>query len=762
MNDTAPHFTPAEAEGFVRDTFDRVVQASPLPSERDQNFQLKSADGEMFVLKIAKSDEERSTLDFQNAALKHTAQRAPSLALPRVVNAPSGADIVDMIDRRGQAYLARLVTWLDGILFVEAMPRNEELFASLGDALGTLDLAFRGFSHPAMGRTLHWDLKHVEFAHAHFPLLPAEQQPLVRRFMQAWEAVDWKQLRKSVIHGDANDYNILVRDSRVAGFLDFGDMVHSAIVCDVAIAIAYALLDAPEPLAAARTILTAYRRKFPLNEAELASVYPLVVGRLCMSLCYSAYNAREKSGDAYQQVTSAPAWRLLQKLAGVPIELVSDILSGDRKSPESLLANRRRLLGRNLSLSYRTPLHIVRGSMQYLWDADGRQYLDAYNNVPHVGHCHPRVLQAGCEQMAKLNTNTRYLHESVEELAENLIATLPDPLRVCYFVNSGSEANELALRLARAYSGAQDLIVLEAAYHGNTNTLIDISPYKHDGPGGRGAPSWVHVAKLPDVYRGECRRSDPQAGIKYAAGVEHLIAQLRSQGRGLCGYIAESWPSVGGQMALPDGYLSNVYAAVRAAGGVCIADEVQTGYGRLGGSFWGFDAYEVVPDIVVLGKPIGNGHPMGAVVTTPKIAAAFDNGMEFFSTFGGSTVSSAIGLAVLHVVQDEDLQTHALNVGERLLSGLRELQARHALIGDIRGSGLFLGVELVRDRLSLEPATAATAAMVNDMCAKGVLLGSEGAFHSVLKIRPPMPFTLADADRLIGNLDDCLSNYIPR
>jgi 4-aminobutyrate aminotransferase-like enzyme len=376
---------------------------------------------------------------------------------------------------------------------------------------------------------------------------------------------------------------------------------------------------------------------------------------------------------------------------------------------EALLRERRRLLGGNLSVAYRKPLHITRGSMQYLWDADGRCYLDAYNNVPHVGHCHPHVVQAGQEQMARLNTNTRYLHELVLRYAERLAASLPDPLGICYFVNSGSEANELALRLARAYTGTRNLIVLEHAYHGNTTTMIDISPYKHRGPGGEPPPDWVHVAVLPDLYRGPFKRGDPESGRKYARSVIEIIDRMRRGGKRLGGFIAESWPSVGGQLDLPPGYLPEVYTAVREAGGICIADEVQTAYGRLGAHFYGFEAYDVVPDVVVLGKPIGNGHPIGAVITTPAIAAAFNNGMEFFSTFGGNTVSCATGLAVLDVVEEECLQQHAREVGEYLLAELRRLRSRHEIIGDVRGSGLFLGVELMRNREMLVFSSAPMA-----------------------------------------------------
>jgi 4-aminobutyrate aminotransferase-like enzyme len=358
--------------------------------------------------------------------------------------------------------------------------------------------------------------------------------------------------------------------------------------------------------------------------------------------------------------------------------------------------------------------------------------------------------------MALLNTNTRYLHDLINQYAEQLCATLPAPLRVCFFVNSGSEANELALRLAHAHTRRRDLIVLESAYHGNTTTLIDISPYKHNGPGGQGAPNWVHTVPIPDVYRGVYKRDDPQAGIKYARYVEEAIEQLQHNGRKLAGYIAESLPSVGGQIVFPEGYLSAVYSAVRQAGGVCIADEVQTGYGRIGTHFWGFETQGVVPDIVVLGKPIGNGHPLGAVITTPAIAESFNNGMEFFSTFGGNTVSCAIGLAVLKVVLEEKLQGHAQRVGNHLLKGLHSLALRYPLIGDVRGSGLFIGVELVRDPVTLEPAAEEASFISNRMREHGILLGTDGPHHNVIKIRPPMPFSEDDADCLLATLDDVL------
>jgi 4-aminobutyrate aminotransferase-like enzyme/Ser/Thr protein kinase RdoA (MazF antagonist) len=447
-------------------------------------------------------------------------------------------------------------------------------------------------------------------------------------------------------------------------------------------------------------------------------------------------------------------WKAFSPDANLILNIPDDYFPQKSPDKNETLATRKTRLGRNLSIAYKNPVKIVRGAKQYLYDENGRRFLDAYNNVPHIGHCHPRVLKVLSEQAAVLNTNTRYLHDNINRFAELLCSTLPESLSVCYFLNSASEANELALRLAQNYTKQRDIIVLESAYHGHSTTLIDISPYKHDGPGGRGAPDWVHTAPVADVYRGAYKSDD--AGAKYANHVWEITERLQRQGKGVAAFIAESVPSVGGQIFFPSGYLADVYKYVRAAGGVCIADDVQTGYGRIGTHFYGFEAQSVKPDIVVLGKPIGNGHPLAALITTPEIADSFDNGMEFFSTFGGNPVSCAVGLEVLKVVLEENLQTHAWQVGNRLLEGLRPLGEKYSIIGDVRGSGLFLGVELVKNRQTLEPAAEEASFIVNQMREHGILLGTDGPFHNILKIRPPMPFDEENADILVETLEKIL------
>jgi 4-aminobutyrate aminotransferase-like enzyme len=366
------------------------------------------------------------------------------------------------------------------------------------------------------------------------------------------------------------------------------------------------------------------------------------------------------------------------------------------------------------------------------------------------------VVAAATARKAVLETNTRYLHEDMVHLAERLGATLPDPLEVCFFVNSGSEANELALRLARTCTGRRGVVVLDVGYHGNTTTLIDVSPYKHDGQGGAGPPPWVRKIPLPDPYRG-IHRGEPDAGRTYAMHVHDAVAALRGVGEEPAALLAESILSCGGQVVPPSGFFAAAYANARAAGALCIADEVQTGLGRVGDAFWAFELEGVVPDIVTIGKPFGNGHPLAAVVTTRLVADAFANGMEYFNTFGGNTVSCAVGLAVLDVIEDEGLQRRAAATGAHLLAGLCGLMERHPLIGDVRGRGLFLGFELVEDRDARTPAPDAAAWLVERAHDRGVLLSTDGPDHNVIKIKPPLCFDAADADRLVGVVDDVLA-----
>ncbi|MBK8504719.1 MAG: aminotransferase class III-fold pyridoxal phosphate-dependent enzyme [Saprospiraceae bacterium] len=427
---------------------------------------------------------------------------------------------------------------------------------------------------------------------------------------------------------------------------------------------------------------------------------------------------------------------------------------------DQILNLREQKLGRSLSISYEKPLHMVRGYMQHLYDTSGRRYLDTVNNVAHVGHQHPRVVGAARRQMEVLNTNTRYLHQNIVLFAEELLATFPEELCVVHFVNSGSEANELALRMVEAYTGQKDMIAVEVGYHGNTNGCIAISSYKFDGKGGRGRPPGTQIVPIPDAYRGIYRGD--HTGVAYAAHIGHAIDHIHDLGRKVGGFICESILSCGGQIVLPDEYLKEAYQQIHAAGGLCIADEVQVGFGRVGEYFWGFELQGVMPDIVTLGKPIGNGHPLGAVVTSRKIADTFANGMEYFNTFGGNPVSCAIGREVLKIVQEEGLQDQAKEVGQYLSLRLGDLQRRWPLIGDVRGHGLFIGIELVKSRETLMPAPDEASYISNRMRERGILMSTDGPFNNVLKIKPPMCFDQNNADFLLKNLEIILKESFLR
>ena len=443
-------------------------------------------------------------------------------------------------------------------------------------------------------------------------------------------------------------------------------------------------------------------------------------------------------------------WRGISLNPNLILRIPEGVDAHSRISGSSIKEERLVAIGRNLSLNFKKPLHIVAGEGAYLIDESGNRYLDLVNNVAHVGHGHPRLVAAAAKQMATLNTNTRYLHQSIIEYARSLVSTLPDPLSVVYFVNSGSEANDLAIRLAKAHTKRSGFLSLNHAYHGHTDSVVDISPYKFFGKGGAGKPRNVNVAKLPNLFRGDFR--GPGATEKY---LQDAITQLDTLTEPIAAFFSESIVSTAGQIVLPPGYLASVYKEVRNRGGICVSDEVQIGLGRVGEQFWGFQLQEVIPDIVTMGKPIGNGHPLAAVVTTAEIASSFNNGMEYFNTFGGNPVSSVIGQTVFDIVMDESLQLNALITGTYLMNAMRELGKEHSIIADVRGHGLFIGVEMMRDEET--PATFEVADLMEFALTKGILLSCDGPDNNVLKIKPPLILNNSQVDHLTNVISDWLS-----
>jgi 4-aminobutyrate aminotransferase-like enzyme len=421
---------------------------------------------------------------------------------------------------------------------------------------------------------------------------------------------------------------------------------------------------------------------------------------------------------------------------------------------DSLLERRYRVLGRNSPLFYDKPLHLVRGEGVWLFDADGRRYLDAYNNVPHVGHCHPRVVAALSRQAGVLNIHTRYLDEHVVAYAERLTSLFDAQLSMAMFCCTGSEANELALRMARDCSGGAGIISTAWAYHGNTAAVMQISslftPEDKRGPNVRTVP-------VMDPYRDRAGRSDEALATAYAEDVKRAIDSFKSAGIRFAGLLFCTAFSSEGLPTVPAGFMAKAVEHVHAAGGYFIADEVQAGFGRLGTHMWGHQKLGVVPDIVTLGKPMGNGHPLAAVVARSDLVNGFTSRNMYFNTFGGNPVSAAVGSAVLDVIEEEHLLENAVTVGNYTTTKLKKLADKHVLVGDVRGAGLFFAVELVTDRAAKTPATAATRRLVNMMRERGVLLSRIGPHDNILKIRPPMQFAKQHADLLVDTLDEVMA-----
>jgi len=454
---------------------------------------------------------------------------------------------------------------------------------------------------------------------------------------------------------------------------------------------------------------------------------------------------------AFTTAELAPGWLALQRdprpllgLAAVEDDAVTD-----------LLARRDDSFARVQEHYYADPPQIERGKRHYLMSTAGRVYLDMVNNVTVLGHAHPRVAATAARQLRRLNTNSRFNYEAVVEFSERLAATLPEPLDTVFLVNSGSEASDLAIRLATAVTGRRDVLAVREAYHGWTYATDAVSTSTADNPNALTTrPDWVHTVESPNSFRGAYRGADVG---RYAVDAVAKVEELTAAGHPLAGFICEAVYGNAGGMALPDGYLQQVYAAVRAAGGLAIADEVQVGYGRLGQWFWGFHQQQVIPDIVSVAKSVGNGYPMGAVITTRAIAEAFSGQGYFFSSTGGSPLSCAIGLTVLDVLADEDLQGNAVRVGRHLKSALTKLRERHPLIGTVHGIGLYLGVEMVRDPDTLEPATEETAAICDRMLELGVVIQPTGDHLNILKTKPPLCLDVAGADFYVAALDRVLT-----
>ena len=724
-----------------------IQELVPLEGYGSSNYRVDTGK-DQFVLKRYKADDDRRRLlEIESRVLKELAELKYDF--------PYEVDTLILQNKKRDDEVLRLHRYLHGEFLAE-VPHTEVLLHSFGRFLGQIDRRMARVDASKIGqREILWDLRYFL---QNQELLSCMAAPEDRRlvdyfFLQYEEQVgpNAYKLRKSLIHNDANDWNVLTRKGKVSGIIDFGDMCYSWLINELAVAITYIMMGKEDPLQAAAAVIQGYHGVQPLQEQELGLLYYLVGARLCTSVCNSAYSKRQLPDSSYITISEKPAWSLLRKWLSInPIKATNKFREAagfkSLKYPETdeQIKRRNEVLSKSLSLSYEDPIQMHRSAFQYMYDTEGNTFLDAYNNIMIVGHCHPHVVRTGQRTLARLNTNTRYLYDEILSYSERLLETFPRELNKVFLVNSGSAASDLALRLAKCHTAKEKIAVLEHGYHGNTQTGIRVSHYKYAAAGGGGRDPQIIQLPLPQVY-GTNYYDDGTAGAYFA---NEALTLLASEKHGIAAFIAEPIVGCGGQVPLPKGYLSAIYPEIRKKGGVCISDETQVGFGRLGDHFWGFEADGVIPDLVILGKPMGNGHPIGAVVTTEAIAKSFEGGPEFFSSFGGNPVSCAIAEAVLDVIQHEGLQEHARKVGNHLTRGLTALQQEFPVIADVRGGGLFLGVEIRASDGS--PGTELAKNIKNQLRHMHILVSTDGPYDQVLKIKPPLTFTRSDADQLCG------------
>ena len=761
LRTSPPVFAVAEAERIARDCYGLAVSVQPLSGERDCNFRLRAADQREYVLKIVDREATPEAIDCQIRVLRHLAEADPALPVPRIYATALGEE-VGTIRRDDGTYTTCLMGYLPGQLLAQRAPAAV-LLRNLGDTLARLDRALQGFFHPALAQRLAWDVRRlpelVEFA-------PHIESAALRNSVEEVSAALEKRvpalraLRSQAIHGDCHGHNLLVDAEGVgiSGILDFGDMIHAPLVLEPAVAMSELLTDDLAPLDALSLLLRGYTQRQPLEAADVELLYDLIAARHAITILVHAFRGRQDDrGASALDRSAALAARSLDILMQTGRDSLTKTWhdAADSTSPSGVwtvtapvdLSRRQRLMGAGAELFYEQPLHIVRGSGVWLYDRNGRSYLDVYNNVPHVGHAHPTVVQAIQKQSAILATHTRYLHGGILEYAERLTATLPAHLDACIFVNSGSEANDVAWRIAQSATGHRGGLVMKNAYHGITDAVAALTP-------STGEPRDPRVVTLAMPPAG----SHAQEGLApadlaaAARDADRAIHTLGIRGFAPAAFFIDSALTSSGILDPPPDWAAAVAEPVRAAGGLIVADEVQYGLGRSGSHFWGFARRGLEPDIVTLGKPVGNGYPMGVVIANRALIEAFQAKFGFFSTFGGNPVAAATGLAVLEVLEREQLMSNAHSTGEYLRQRLTELATRHPCLGAVRGAGLLLGLEI--NGTPANPARQRAKRIINILASQArVLIGYEGPEADVLKLRPPMPFRAEHANLLIDALD---------
>jgi 4-aminobutyrate aminotransferase-like enzyme/Ser/Thr protein kinase RdoA (MazF antagonist) len=768
LNFNPPQLPREQLADFARAHWGLAGELTPLDGERDQNHRIDCSDGRRFVLKVSAAGESEGAVDFQIAALRHLEQHAPALPVPRLIASIAGNDRERIEAAGGARHMVRVLSWLPGTPLSRGEPLGPATFRHAAAFQARLARGLRGLFHPHARHFVAWDIQRALLldpgvqAHVGEDAKALCADFLVRLRTEVLPRLG--ALRSQVVHSDGHSGNLLRADDRsveITGVIDFGDMVHAPLVQELAVTVASFTRLGEMSLDNAVIQVEAFNAIVPLLDEEIEALHDLVLLRIATALFLYDFRLRTcEDPPSYLTEERPDIVRALQQFLTLDR---AEVLARYRAAcgprdkganqAAALLERRRRVMGPSYRLFYREPLHLVRGEGVWLHDAAGRRYLDCYNNVASVGHCHPHVVAALASQAATLNTHTRYLHEAVVRYGERLTATMPPELSVCMLVCTGTEANDLAIRIARTISGNEGVIVSEDSYHGNSTTVGAASTCMYPASE---QPAWLATVPAPNGFRGRYRYGESDLGLKYAATIDEAIAKLQARGQGAAAWLCDTIADSNGTILPPPGYLERTAAAIRAAGGLFIADEVQGGFYRTGDEMWCFNYADVVPDIVTLGKPIGDGHPLAAVITTAEIAAKFAAKFSYFNTFGGNPVSAAVGMAVLDVIERESLQQNVIAAGRVLATGLARLQQRYPLIADVRGKGLFWGLEIVRDMRTLAPATEDADTIMNLLREDGVLLARTGAHNNVIKIRPPLVFTPEHAQMLLDALERAL------
>ena len=767
-----PRFSCSAAEHIALRSFGIEAQAESLDSERDQNFHLRSASGTQYVLKIANAEEEPAAIDFENAVLEHIRTVAPTIPVPRIVASTADEKVV-IHHFDGVDYLVRCLTWLNGKCVDDVEP-TPGLRKQLGVELANLGRALRGLFHPAARKPLLWDIQNLaELTPWIADIEDSGMRAFCAAFVTGFSETTLPKLaglRCQVIYNDLHGGNVYVSDDlppKISGIGDFGDTLYGPLICDVAVAAAYQLSMGDDPLNDVIEFVQAYNSITALEREEIDLLPDLMTARLVAMLAIATWRARRYPDNRdYILDDAESAIKGLKALSQVPTHETKRRLreacgfhdcpdyTGNQQSDEELEKRRGLVFGSTFELFYDRPVNLVRGDGVWLYDSAGDAFLDAYNNVPLVGHCHPDVVSALCRQAATLNTHTRYMNDAVVEYAGRLLSLFSAALDRVMFSCTGSEANELAIRVARACTGNKGVIVTCCAYHGNTTTIAELSP---GDTGKETFEKWVETVPSPDTYRRVARSSSSDWVQDYLDEVDLALERMSDRGVKPAALLLDCGFTSDGMFLPPPGLVTGVAAKIRAAGGLLIADEVQSGFGRLGQAMWGFEVHGAEPEIVTLGKPIGNGHPLAATIMQHELLDRFVKHNYYFNTFGGNPVSAKVGLAVLDAFERDGLLRNSQETGIYLKDCLNGLADNYECIGDVRSSGLFAGIELVSDPVSKIPAPDITRQIVNNMRELRILISADGPHENVLKIRPPLPFGPAHVDRLVDGLKQSLS-----